>query len=953
MAPISAQLIKFEKISDGMDFVDISGGVKEKRHQSVHGRLPVVWTDYERNQKGDGSFTSFGERIKPHKNPIENPYLKIDFEKIKNAINAEVIDFLVTPNYFSYVLSVPVQGEITNSEGEVVGVLNRKIKRKVSFLRKSSVSEEDFKQKKWFLIDHERHFGIMLTSPQQERTLGETTESEVLAQRKKIRFHTDKKETVIKWHISKNSTTDPFYLEIAREAISIYNRAFQIITQGTDKKIQIVLDETERKDLGDLRHNILNLFDTKELGMVNLMANSILFGAAPSYVNPDTGQIIGATANIILPNLLEQSFFKVKSYTRYEIFQKNKKTEEENKIHVVNPYFKARIEHKCSKLTDFIKQKTEQYSKRQITPETELKDRELLISCAKTIYRQNVLGLILHELGHSFGLSHNYKASVDKENYYHSVAEMKEYFPNLSPWVLEDAMYSEKISNNQKKLFKLSSVMDYLPVMSPFMLPVLGKYDLAALRYLYRDQVENKTGGFIDLNISENVDSQEPLSSAVLSQMKKYLHCPDHLSVLEKRMQIADNFLCVERDYGSNPTEIMTHYMESFQRGFNSGRYRYDNNNFSNLPFLLLSNISDLTLLVSRWQVIKRLHLKEKGLESSWKYSLFDPSIVEDYKFIITNNANSEEYYAYHKIREPLLNFYMDILFMESMKCEVRDSSNRKYIIDLELIRSQFNPDYIEDCYSDSIKKFLGKQGLELIAQRGVENLFEASYHSIESSEKRDDNIFSLQEIQQGFLGVINGLLVPIAMEPDFIAQMKERLEERILEGEYLSGTDLQFTFTVYSSFKNQVINYLNKNFDQRELILSNERYFKSVRFKKGTQGSNSFFQIVEYPMSTGRLVNSLDLPFVEWAYRKYEKTDKSTSFQNYILSLSDSVVDYGDEFIIPFHPSGFVEKVIEKYNKNKKRVEVLEEKSDRTFLEAVELKRKLEYSKFLLDIIK
>ena len=951
IAPFSVSLIQFKKLSEGMEFVDSSGTIEEERHKKIHGNLPVVWVDYEMNQKGDGSFRAFGERIKPHRNPIENPYLQVDFKKIKQ-VSGEVIDLLITPDYFSFVLSIPIN----------VGGINKKIKNKYSFLRRSSISEEGFVPKKWFIKDAEKHFGILSASPQKEKELGETTEGDLYDQERMIRFHTDKKENLIKWYFSKNSTTDPYYLEIAREAIRIYNQAFQILTKGTDKKIKVVLDETERKDLGDTRYNIINLFYAEEIGTASLVRNSILFGIAPSYVNPNTGQVLGATANIILHNLLQQSFYKVKSYTRYEIFQKNKKTEEENKIHVVDFYLRSRIERQCKELIDFIGIQVEKYYKGEISPEEELQDKKLLISCAEKIYRNNVLTLTLHELGHTFGLSHNFKASVDKENYYDSMEEMKQYFPNLSDWVWEEVAYLEGLSKNPKKLFKTSSVMDYLPNMSAFVLPVLGKYDLAALRFLYVGQLETKSGKFIDLNISNNPDKQISLNEMDLPQRKSYLHCLDHIA--SKRVEAAENFLCISRDYGSNPFEIITYYMESYQREFDNRRYRYDDSFFVQLDRILLDKTTNIVAFLTRWMMLKKLYFQKKGLEGLLKYSVADPSSQENYKSVLANDQDkTAEYSAYYKIKEPTLNFFLDILFMESMKCEVRDSFSRKHLIDLELIRTQFNPEYVEDCYSKSIKDFLAKQGLELISQRGVEDLFQSSYHSSESSKKRVANIFNLREIQQNFLintNLVNVLLLGIFLDPDFMGKMKERLERRLLEeGDYLSKTDLTFLTGLYSNFISNV-NLMNKSFNDQnqKLLLENRRYFEAVRFTKGTRGEDSFFTTVEYPMSKGRTVESLELPFVEWAYEKYQKEvvkdkAKSIDFQSYIVNLPDSVLyNGGDEFIIPFQKGSFIEKVIQKYNMNKQRIKALESLSDRDFMGAIELKRKIEYNRFLLQLL-
>ena len=102
--------------------------------------------------------------------------------------------------------------------------------------------------------------------------------------------------------------------------------------------------EGEDKDLGDLRYNIINLVKQKDFSHVGN-----LLGIAPSFVNPDTGQIVGTTANIFLHTILEDGHKKVRNYIRYKIFQTDRLGEEQKKdeLHVASPYLISQIEEKC------------------------------------------------------------------------------------------------------------------------------------------------------------------------------------------------------------------------------------------------------------------------------------------------------------------------------------------------------------------------------------------------------------------------------------------------------------------------------------------------------------------------------------------------------------------------------------------------------------------------------
>ena len=78
------------------------------------------------------------------------------------------------------------------------------------------------------------------------------------------------------------------------------------------------------KDLGDPRHNILNLVKTEDLSSNN--NDFVLLGAVPLYVNPNTGQVIGSTVNIFIQSIEETYNSYTREYIRYEIFRQKDRT---------------------------------------------------------------------------------------------------------------------------------------------------------------------------------------------------------------------------------------------------------------------------------------------------------------------------------------------------------------------------------------------------------------------------------------------------------------------------------------------------------------------------------------------------------------------------------------------------------------------------------------------------
>ena len=479
LAPSQADLVELSKQSNHMKVIDVSGDVEERNRKLLE-EIPVQWVEYEMAQDGT-IFDKFGER-ETDTAAIERSHLKINFAKMIEE-GKEIIDFLVTDDYFSYIFEQPVSIKKKDNRLIIEPDKNgdKRAKFKVSFLREKAVDTQGFVPRRWFEDDHNHIFGTMLTAPQNERDSGEFAKDELSSHYRIMRFNThlntaqekEDKTKIIKWHFSKNSIKDEYYLNIAREAVRLWNRAFEIITEDSDKKIRVQLAEGEgEKDLGDLRYNIINLIQTKDI--VD-SGGGILFGAAPSYAYSDTGQTIGTTANILIHNILELYHMSVRNYIRYEIFQEDKKTKEENNIHVVSSYLRSKIEKQCPEVKSFIISS----KKSSVERRDSLGDRDIILSCGKKLARESLLFTILHEMGHSFSLAHNFKASVDEGNYYESLAEVKKYFP--------EAQISSEI------LSKTSSVMDYLPALGVPEMQYLGKYDLAALRYIYRDQGEEKT----------------------------------------------------------------------------------------------------------------------------------------------------------------------------------------------------------------------------------------------------------------------------------------------------------------------------------------------------------------------------------------------------------------------------------------------------------------------------
>ncbi len=989
-----ATLVELDKNSNFLEIRNVSGDV-ENRNQELLGQISVKWVQYEMDIKGS-KFNSFGERESQHaKNPIARSHLMIDFPRSK-AFNRP-LDFLVADDFFSFVVERLVKDEDTEQ--------TKKIKYKVSFLKESAVDQENFHAKKYFKEDYEHKFASLPVMPQQSQEIGEFSREAIFKDIRLIHFNTSNPETVIKWHFSNKTPEDPFYRQIGREAVDIWNQAFKIITQGSDTKIKVVLEEKEEKDIGDMRYNVINMIQPKDM-----VSQRGLLGIAPSFANPETGQIIGTTANVNMSNIKHIYNKYVQDYIRYEIFRKNKATEDENKIHSVSPYIKTQIQTKCPEVDEFIKEQR----RRDRNPRDNLGDIALSRSCEKKISRDQILATLIHEMGHSFGLGHNFRASTDKDNYYQSINEMESYFPMAQAG----------------EISKTSSVMDYLP-MDTLQPVVPGKYDLSALRYLYMDQVETKKGEFLALNTPEDPDKQKALGSEISSQMKPYAHCAhellndirivlfDDAGKEEYRVSglntDAEDFLCLTHDYGSNPLEIVRHEIDSVKRAVNQFKYRYDRGNLYPIAAAIYLGMamSKIPFFYSKWVSLRNIFFSD-SMDKQLSSQLIVPPFVatddnidqidKELKEIeearqrgidnyqeaiqqIADGGTSEEYAEYYPIREEIFDFFMDMIFTKTMKCAVQ-TENKKKNLNLESIRplllAQHGDDlYVRDCYSPHVRDFLEKHGLELAAQSGVEH-FE-SYNSKGRNKDRDlfpepsmlsnwvehtRRVFYKATVKKNGIGTLNAKevqiwpiasLMPLDREPGFLNSYLQRLKKELFhEGAHKSSFELSILRSNFGFLMQNIMNNIQQfsTSDIRVEIKKNLISFFSVTYKTGT-GPDSFFKLVSEPLANPHFsIESVPIPFIRQSYKNYQDYKRAKpqqanmSFEEYLTDQASVLrMGDGDAFTVPYAEHSLMEKVIKTYNQNLKAISALKEKSSKSILEEIEHKGLIQYNETLLEI--
>ena len=397
----------------------------------------------------------------------------ISFEEIFDEDKAEEERkyVLLNPN------GVLIDEEFLNSiESFVIGegylsfdYVKNEERAKLSFLRRDQLNEKNFSERQWFEQEYLNLFGYHYSFPSTASVSNKKISSDDRYLYYRIRqFNTGEPrgggKSEFDFYLSENSSEENDLIEMVREAFGRWNQAFQIIKNDldVDKIIQLNFKE-ERKPLGDIRYNYVNLLYNEEdyLGILKrryrgsiYLIEDYFYLSSPSVFSEDTGQMISSTININVNEHLKSFINDVRMYIRYEIFKKDYQPKEDQKIHVVSPYLKKKIRCQCKEVIHFVNNKKKERGllpdpnqilddnkceevahfindprrKRRLLPNQALNDTELFKPCALKIAKNYLTYFIFNQIGWNLGLSYNYEASADSNNYYKNFDEIKASF---------------------------------------------------------------------------------------------------------------------------------------------------------------------------------------------------------------------------------------------------------------------------------------------------------------------------------------------------------------------------------------------------------------------------------------------------------------------------------------------------------------------------------------------
>lgn len=314
---------------------------------------------------------------------------------------------------------------------------------------------------------------------------------------------------------------------------------------------------------------------------------------------------------------------------------------------------------------------------------------QIIKPCVDMFSQIDAVSTVVHEIGHNLSLRHNFKGSADKANW-----------PVLSQYQLNFIKMPVDLAVQMS-----SSIMEYASSEGQQVTP--GEYDIAAIRWIYKGEVEKRDGSFVRVDISKPMERTIPLRD-----LKPYMFCTDEHSAL-----ITD-VMCTKFDKGLTPKEAVRFSIESVYNSL-PRIYRYDRFSVSQRPYNLM--LKEVLLLKTKYDQWRGFLRKYTGMNKGYLQGY----TVESYSALIEEIRKQEpEVLAEHlEVRNMIAKFLVDIAFISNRYCIVEDANKIQSLFELEKVRRELfgYGEYavIDSCSSDAAKKFFDDKKLVVMGEFG------------------------------------------------------------------------------------------------------------------------------------------------------------------------------------------------------------------------------------------
>lgn len=365
-----------------------------------------------------------------------------------------------------------------------------------------------------------------------------------------------------------------------------------------------------------------------------------------------------------------------------------------------------------------------------LKPWTELTDsekKEVIALIGPEIWEPT----LVHELGHNLGLRHNFNGSEDKKNFY-----TKE----------------ELAKMGVKHEIPYSSVMDY-GYSELNLLPTLGKYDIAALKFAFKREVETENGQVVTVK-----STLADLKKELKQELKDYKFCTDgHVDV---------NPTCKRFDKGTTPVEVVKHLIKSYNDMYNTRNFRNGRENFSMMSDAAYINGTRARFryirgFMERYAEIKnRFNLKDNSKE--WNEIDFLKELKEaaliSGRFFLEVLQTPDLTCAFAKNEQPdAIAAVMPLSYFdpEAMSCFALDVPGYKVLAQYGKSFKHRKDGDSDNSYADQIDL----RGYYLDKIAATEALF-ARRIGISTYDKDEDNYVDMADLTEEISSTVNALLL-------------------------------------------------------------------------------------------------------------------------------------------------------------------------------------------------
>lgn len=495
---------------------------------------------------------------------------------------------------------------------------------------------------------------------------------------------------------------------------------------------------------------------------------------------------------------------------------------------------------------------------------------------------------LVHELGHTLGLRHNFYGSVDKDN-----------------WYSKEELAS--IGINQE--IPLSTVMDY-PGTQVTELPVMGKYDIAALRFAYNREVKTKNGETIkvkDTDFQGNLVSS-PLKTALEQnpgkELKDFMYCSDE--------HVAGSPQCNRHDLGVTYVDIAKYYVDQYAKRYDRANFRNDRASFS-----VSSDMSYAGGVNYYMRNLRSFFELYDNLKSM--FNVTDEQIDE----IITNDATGQMDWL-KDIRDAMMltaDFYIDQISTPDTMCAVvniLDPNGGPIIVPLQQIASDKGK-RVATCFdTDSLQLPSGPTAMYVPigeAGKSINNKKDtrASHHMTSYVDQIDvrgtwmDKVFAMRYLTQRKLGSIfdssTGNYLDIkSVREKVLAKINEfamnkvtgKLTFRDENGDLLTDEPIEYPFEISDTHKvhGSLMGRVNKYFGLKRGDFNNPLFKVMIdNFIAGvyneqdsinSQDLESLFTV--YKLTAVSPVSTKNLMTFQLGNIKYAASERNVLAQNLIM---------------------------------------------------------------------